>query len=236
MKPASLALILAAGWILTSCGTGITMTEYLPATVNLTRNSTVSLAYADAYSEALAECLFLKIRNDGYYQAINGSVPNPDYSISMGGSYSKPNYIHVIIQYGHNGSVIYDGHIYMSSPESVAEEIYHIIAPHEQEYTVRVSASSDNPELQKAIATCEVRNWDRARELTLEAISKHPQDPEGYYLLALLERNQSHYAQSNDLLQKAIELDPGKGRYKAAVKRNAVLQTNEANVIQQLSH
>lgn len=238
MKITQLTIALAAGLMLASCGTAIKMTEALPANLNLRRNATVAIAYNGATSDRITDYLVKKIRDDGYYRIVNNRYPNPDYTIGVEDIGESGGDIRVNIRYGRRGGTIYNNAMstLLYSDAGAAEKIYHLVAPHEKEYTVRVSTSDENPELQQAVASCQVKNWDRGRELALQAIQKHPKDAEGYYLMALLERNNSNYAASNSWLQKALGTDPGNSKYTKAIKRNEVLQTNEANVIRQLSH
>ena len=119
---------------------------------------------------------------------------------------------------------------------SLAKDIYETFAPHEKEYSVRVSVDSKNQLLKQAVEQARKKNYTQARALALASLQQFPKDPETYFLLAMTERDDSNFAKSNAYLKKALELKPGKGKYKAALHKNEVIQTNEANVIQQLSN
>ncbi len=242
MKHSCITLVTAATAVLvTSCGTQIQMIEAVPAKVNMARGSKVAIAYKGYLPDKVGDELLSLMTKDGYYTFVPW---NADYTISIQEHYglvSTPSSYQVdfYVMQGDRGNVLYSGKTPEESvrtTEKLAKHIYETFAPHEKEYSVRVSVDSKNQLLQQAVEMARKKNYTQARALALASLQQFPEDPETYFLLAMTERADSNFAKSNAYLKKALELKPGKGKYKAALHKNEVIQTNEANVINQLSN
>ena len=234
-------IIAATAFLVTSCGTQIQMTEAMPAKLNMARGSRVAIAYRGYLPDKVGDQLLALMTKDGYYTFVPW---NADYTISIQdhyGSMSTPSPCRVdfYVLQGDRGNVLYSGTTsdgVVGTFGSLAKDIYETFAPHEKEYSVRVSVDSKNQLLKQAVEQARKKNYTQARALALASLQQFPKDPETYFLLAMTERADSNFAKSNAYLKKALELKPGKGKYKAALHKNEVIQTNEANVIKQLSN
>ena len=235
-------IIAATAFFVTSCGTQIQMTEAVPAKLNMARGSKVAIAYKGYLPDKVGDELLSLMTKDGYYSFV---PRNADYTIAIHEYYDgilstpSPYQVDFYVLQGDRGNVLYSGKTPEESirtTEKLAKHIYETFAPHEKEYKVRVSVDSKNQLLKQAVEQARKKNYTQARTLALASLQQFPEDPETYFLLAMTERADSNFAKSNAYLKKALELKPGKGKYKAALHKNEVIQTNEANVINQLSN
>ena len=235
-------IIAATAFLVASCGTQIQMTEAVPAKLNMARGSRVAIAYKGEIPDQVGDELLALMTKDDYYTFVPG---NADYTISIQEHYDSlipnPCQVDFCVLRGDRGNMLYSGttssYRWVSRPiESLAKDIYETFAPHEKEYKVRVSVDSKNQLLKQAVEQARKKNYTQARTLALASLQQFPEDPETYFLLAVTERADSNFAKSNAYLKKALELKPGKSKYKAALHKNEVIQTNEANVIKQLSN
>ena len=234
-------IIAATAFLVASCGTQIQMTEAVPAKLNMARGSRVAIAYKGYLPDKVGDQLLALMTKDGYYTFVPW---NADYTISIQENYgllSTPSQYRVdfYVLRGDRGNVLYSGMTpeeSMRTTEKLAKHIYETFAPHEKEYSVRVSVDSKNQLLKQAVEQARKKNYTQARTLALASLQQFPKDPETYFLLAMTERADSNFSKSNAYLKKALELKPGKSKYKAALHKNEVIQTNEANVIKQLSN
>ena len=234
-------IIAATAFFVTSCGTQIQMTEAVPAKLNMARGSRVAIAYKGEIPDQVGDKLLALMTKDGYYTFVSG---NADYTIFIREHREflapSPCQGDFCVQRGDEGNILYNGttsdYRWTLGPiESLAKEIYETFAPHEKEYKVRVSVDSKNQLLKQAVEQARKKNYAQARVLALASLQQFPKDPETYFLLAMTERSDSNFAKSNAYLKKALELKPVEDKYKAALHKNEVIQTNEANVISQLS-
>ncbi len=242
MKHPCITLAMVATAVLvTSCGTQIQMIEAVPAKVNMARGSRVAISYKGEVPDQVGDELLALMTKDGYYTFVSG---NADYTIFIQEhrEFLVPSSCQVdfCVQRGDERNVLYSGttsdYKWTLGPiESLAKEIYETFAPHEKEYKVRVSVDSKNQLLKQAVEQARKKNYAQARTLALTSLQQFPKDPETYFLLAMTERADSNFAKSNAYLKKALELKPGEDKYETALQDNEVIQTNEANVIKQLS-
>lgn len=90
------------------------------------------------------------------------------------------------------------------------------------------------PELEKAVEMCKIGQWNEAKNYLQEAMTKHPDDPENYYLQAVMNIKDFNYDAADDLLRKAYRLKQEK-RYLRAIENNAAMRKNAEAVKRQLS-
>lgn len=239
-----LSLAVIASFTVVACsGTTVKLPESQPAQLNMHRGSTVAISYSGALSDQVTDKLISLIRSDGYYTHVNNYYPNPQYSISVNDIDQVS--VSCVIRAGRRGPVLWrDSNVDMSWGEifskgsladNFAQHIYHTFVPHESTYKVRMKADSKkNPTLAQAVAMAKAAQWDQAKALASKAIQEHPEDPEGYFVLGTLLRNDSRFNESDAMIRKALSMAPQDGRYKYALEKNQQMRRAESHVVSQL--
>jgi len=215
-----------------SCSSYIPITMAVPAQLNLRRGAKISLNYNGRYSDLVVSEFAKIVRADGYYTI----VPRwqSDYDLSWQDEYDKydRSYLKgakftvrqggILLDYWYCGTVSY----------SAARACYNVIAPHEE--VLKMYPKPETPELEKAVEMCKIEQWGEAKNYIQEAMTKHPDDPENYYLQAIMNIKVLNYDAADDLLRKAYHIKQDK-RYLRAIENNAVMRKNDEAVKRQLS-
>lgn len=250
----AIILVTAFATLLASCGTQIQLTEAIPAKMHLRRGTTLFVQSGD---EQMTRAFVNKIAQDGFYkQPGDGNITAyADLNVRD---------IDVKRKYSDNGVLLsadlsataevfagyrtayrerYSVGIPISSRDyehfddacdSFANVVMNDLTPHERAYHVRVKGSSKNAYVGMAAKYAKVGDWNSAATNALQAIKNDPNDPEAYYMAGIILRREMKYDASTRLFQKAYSLKP-KGKYKQAIRKNAIMAQNDEYVKQQLS-
>lgn len=219
-----------------SCIETIHLNEPIPAEVNMRRGATVAIRYKGDTARGVSRELIKLIKEDGYYNFVDARYTNPTYSIFvLRDEYSNIAPIICAIRSGCRGRILWKESGFSSTPERAAKQIYDIFAPHEVEYTIGVKTDEKkNPSLVRAVAMAKAGQWSQAKSFATESVKEHPEDPEAYYLLGALLRNDSHFDESDELFRKAMMIKPDDERFPEALKKNEKMRENESKVVNQL--
>ncbi len=250
----AIILVTAFAALLASCGTQIQLTEAIPAKMHLRRGTTLIVNSDD---DQMTRAFVNKIAQDGFYKqpgdgnitayahlnvrdidvnrrySDNGVLLNTDLSATaevFSGyrtAYRERYCVGVPI-----GSHDYEH--FDDACDSFANIVMNDLTPHERAYYVRVRGSSKNPYVGMAAKYAKVGDWNSAASNALQALKNDPNDPEAYYMAGIVLRRAMKYSSSTLLFQKAYSLKP-KGKYRQAIRKNAIMAQNDEYVKQQLS-
>lgn len=248
----------AAALVLASCGVQIQMESAVPAEVNLGRGTMIACSpHGNNVSQKICYAVANHIRQDGYYTLGSDNdgkpiaymeVMNAQLETTQSGKYSYTDLIATIRFHDAVDRQLYRrslktdvdedqyGNLYIDDAcRTIARTIMLDLTPHSVTYKEKVSPNDENPSIELGAKACAAGNWEQGRSYAQQAIQANPNDAEAYYLMGLIERNALNYAQSTAMFEKANSIEQ-KGKYKAAIIKNATLSKNEENVRQQLSN
>lgn len=240
LKTHALACLAAVCFLvnMVSCSSAIPLQIAVPAKYNLRRGSSLKINYEGRFADRVTDKFIDIVRSEGYYSiAPRGQVGNyilgwqsiyDQYGNPLGAYFS-------IRQTGGQelGAFRATAGLFNFSPEeTVARMCYNAIAPHEE--TLKIFPKPKTQELEKAVEMCKLGQWDEAKNYLQEAMTKYPDDPENYYLQAIVNVKELNYDAADDLLHKAYRMKQDK-RYLQAIKNNAAMRHNDEAVKRQLS-
>lgn len=252
------ALTTAAAFVLASCGVQIQMESAVPAQTNLGRGTMIGCEpHGNNLSQKLCYAIANRINQDGYYtigsynpggRLVFLEIMNAQLKTTSGQNYSYTDLIATIRISDSVDRELYRatfkedvdedqyGNLYIDDAcRTIARTVMLDLTPHAVTYREKISPNDENPSLELGAKACAAGNWDQGRHYAQQAINTNPNDPEAYYLMGLIERNALNYAQSTAYFEKAVSIEP-KGKYKAAITKNASLAKNEEYVRQQLAN
>ncbi|MCQ2364870.1 MAG: hypothetical protein MJ051_04890 [Akkermansia sp.] len=256
MTGALAALVAAFG--LSSCGTPIPMQEMVPAKVCVPRNARVAISASGPGASEMQQATREVIGGDDYFTLAYGdadlglnirtdrTVTRKYFTDNKGKSQyydEEKSYAGFSLVNYHNQSVITStGLDYIGATFSerrcrnAAKEFYDIIHPHVVDYKVRVSIDEDeNPNLMAAAQLCQAGKWEEAYAKVQESIAAVPNDPEAYFLKAMIEREDFKFDESDASLRQAIQME-NKSKYTEAIQKNATLRVTQEQAAAQMSY
>ena len=229
----------AAALALASCGTVVDFPQSVPASCHLQRGSFLTLEAHGYTSETTAEAFQEKVSEDSYFTIVSVAAAqampegNRVYAIVLRDMPNGYDMDCKILTKSSGWRQIHRFDLYGGTDSAI--KLYNKVLPHEEQYSMYFSVDKDrNPTLAKAVAAAENGTWGIAKEFAAQALRECPDDPEGYYLMAALQRNDSNYDEADCLLQTAIRLNPQKKKYHEALRGNGAMRRNERKVINQL--
>lgn len=221
-----------------SCSSYIPLQIAVPAQQDLGRGSKLAIYYKGQFADQVTD-KFVDIARAEEYYTIVPSGQEADYKLEWQSMYLDG---HAIA--GTNFSIWQSGGRKIDSfeaiagafsinrDERVARMCYNAIAPHEE--PLKMYPKPEPPELEKAVELCKIGQWDEAKDYIQQAMTKYQEDPENYYLQAILNVKDMNYDTADDLLRKAYRMKQDK-RYLQAIKNNAAMRHNDEAVKRQLS-
>lgn len=250
------AVAVACGF--SSCGTPIPMQEMVPAKIAVPRNARVHISTSGPGAYAMQQAAQQVIGSDEFFSIVYGNadlgiridtdrtVEHRSYTDKKGRTshYTVENsYADISLLNYHNQSVITStGRLHVGSNFSdgncrdAVQEFYDLIHPRIVDYTERVSIDkSDNPNLYIAAQLCQAGKWEEAYVKVQESIAAVPNDPEAYFLKAMIEREDSKFDESDATLQQAMQIE-AKSKYSKALQKNAVLRVTQEQAIEQMNN
>ena len=118
--------------------------------------------------------------------------------------------------------------------DDVARDIVRDLVPRTVTYSVRIKPQDGNETLEQAAQACKHGDWLSGRSLAESSLQTHPNDPEAYYLLGIIERNERHFSASDSYFRKAAQIEPS-SRYTNAIRDNAEIKAKEELARRQLN-
>lgn len=253
----ALAAIVAA-FAFSSCGTPIPMQEMVPAKVCVPRNARVAISASGPGASQMAQAARDVIGGDDYFNVVYGdadlglniatkrTVERKYYRDNKGRTQyydDEKSYAgFTLLNYRNQSVVTSTGLDYIGSDfydwrcKSAVKEFYDIIHPHVIDYKVRVSIDEDeNPNLMMAAQLCQAGKWEEAYVKVNESIAAVPNDPEAYFLKAMIEREDFKYDESDASLQRALQIE-SKSKYTKAIQKNATLRVTQEQAAAQMSY
>lgn len=236
-------------FLLSSCGTQIQITEAIPAKVNLGRDTTIYIDSYDNMGSRIAREISRKLAEDGYYKLPRQGVSAREVLMVISSTRLEPldsNYFRLKTSVGiyASGRTLYfrgfsRGKLLNNEKidrvvDEISTAVVHDISPHEEDLSVRVRGSKENPSVELGATACKAGNWEQGEAYAKQALQRKPDDPEALFLMGVIERKKMNYAQSTVYFTKADTIKPS-GKYKKAISKNNVMEQNDKYTMQQLS-
>jgi uncharacterized protein HemY len=115
-----------------------------------------------------------------------------------------------------------------------AEKVANQIVPHSYIYEVEIEPADGNSMLEHAAECCADGDWEQGRFLAENSLTVFPNDPEGYYLLGMIARQERNFDEARAQFRKAAEFSYAE-RYNKAIADTDRIEQNEATVRQQMN-
>lgn len=250
--------IVATALGFTSCGTPIPMQEMVPAKITVPRNARVCVVASGPGASQMQQAAQQVVGGDDFFTLVysgadlaididtDRTVENRSYTDKKGRTHYytiEKSYANLSLLNCHDRSILTTtGTQYIGSDFSgwncrdAVKDFYDDIHPHVKDYTVRVSIDKDkNPNLFVAAQLCQAGKWDEAYAQVQQSITAVPNDPEAYFLKAMIERENFKYDESDASLQQAIQIEP-KSKYTSAIQKNASLRVTQAQAVAQMEN
>ncbi|MGN0820822.1 MAG: hypothetical protein ACI4OX_03475 [Akkermansia sp.] len=237
----------ALALILISCETPIPMQEMVPAQISLPRGSRIAVSASGPVAAKMRYATQRVIGNDHFFNLVNGVADFrvhilTDRELRPGDYYAY--HAKFLLLNAYNRSIIYSSKVvdvgydfsYYYECISAAEDFYSKIHPYVKDYIVLVNIDKEkNPNLFLAAELCRTGKWNAGYEKVKESIAAVPNDPEAYFLRAMIERENFQYDESNASLQQALQIKP-ESKYTYAIKKNAQLRVSQEIVEKQMNN
>lgn len=244
--------------LLCACGTQVQLQTLEPSQVNLSRgtslrvtsvyNNYASARLEDALYDRLAAANFYALGGSGAILYIERAHVHQDRYINHT---CKPDeHCHCVesvettltatVQLELHGQIIYRRTLSdttysdYADYDDVARDIVRDLVPRTVTYSVRIKPQDGNETLEQAAQACKHGDWLSGRSLAESSLQTHPNDPEAYYLLGIIERNERRFSASDSYFRKASEIKPS-SRYTNAIRDNAEIQAKEELARRQLN-
>ena len=247
MKMSILSFLLL--FLLSSCGIPIQIMETVPAKVNLGRNTTIYIDSYDNMGSRIAGEISRKLAEDGCYKPPRQRVSVREVLMLIASTRLEPldsNYFQLKTSVGiyASGRTLYfrgfsRGKLLKNEKidrvvDEISTAVVHDISPHEEDLSVRVRGSKENPSVELGAKACKAGNWEQGEEYAKQALQRKPDDPEALFLMGVIERKKMNYVRSTAYFTKADTIKPS-GKYKKAISKNKVMEHNDEYTMQQLS-
>ena len=225
-------------FLLSSCGTQIRMTEAIPAKVNLGRDTTIYIDSYDNMGSRIAGEISRKLAEDGYYKLPRQRVSAREVLMVISSTRLDPldsNYFQLETSVGiyASGRTLYfrgfsRGKLLNNEKidrvvDEISTAVVHDISPHEEDLSVRVRGSQENPCVELGAKACKAGNWEKGEAYAKKALRQKPNDPEALFLMGVIERRKMNYAQSTAYFTRALAIKPS-GKYRKAISKNKVME------------
>lgn len=250
-------ILMAIPMLLCSCGIQIQLHTLEPSQVNLQRGASLRVVsvhgnYASAHLE---DALYARLAPENFYtlggedsilyierahvhqeRYLTHTCQDMEHCHC---SESVETTLHVTVQLERRGNILYRRTLSDTSYsdyvdyDDVAAEIVRDLVPRTVRYSVRIKPQEDNTLLEQAAQACRLGDWATGRALAESSLQTFPNDPEAYYLLGIIERNNRNYPASNQYFLKAAGIAPS-ARYSEAIRDNTLMQAKENLAISQL--
>ena len=258
MKTVQRIFLFTFSLFLCACGTQVQLQTLEPSQVNLSRGSSlrVTSVYNNYASARLEDALYNRLAATDFY-SLGGSAAilyierahvHQDRYINHT---CKPDeHCHCVesvettltatVQLELNGQIIYRRTLSDTSYsdyadyDDVARDIVRDLVPRTVTYSVRIKPQDGNETLEQAAQACKHGDWLSGRSLAESSLQTHPNDPEAYYLLGIIERNERHFSASDSCFRKAAQIKPS-SRYTNAIRDNAEIKAKEELARRQLN-
>ena len=248
--------------LLVSCSSGIVMKSYWPSQAGLLRGEplVVTSERNNETSNKLVNGIKKKLEQQNYYRiGVNDGnilyLHNIDVDINTS-YYRDGNYKAYVTLSGDatfvsNGNVVFSRHysfsdngiIYRDSRDQcewlikyndfIYDVVYDVV-PYSYEYTVEIHPAKGNSMLEHAAECCAEGNWEQGRFLAENSLTVFPNDPEGYYLLGMIARQERNFDEARAQFRKAAEFSYAE-RYNKAIADTDRIEQNEALVRKQMN-
>ena len=118
--------------------------------------------------------------------------------------------------------------------EEFADNVVADIVPHSYIYEVEIEPAKGNSMLEHAAECCADGDWEQGRFLAENSLTVFPNDPEGYYLLGMIARQERNFDEARDFFRKAADISYAE-RYSKAITDTNIIEQNEALVRKQMN-
>ena len=214
--------------ILSACSTRIQLTHLVPAVADLERGTSLSISAADdemvdAMVRNLETRHFYHLRPDAASNLFVGPLRTntswetvhtcssmdectcpPDSTETVTGTIQLTHRSRHILSKDFSGS----GATVSAAMENMANQVANAMVPHVVTYTYSLSPASGNESLKAAAEACSNGNWRLGRTLATQALRTYPADPEGHFLMGLIERNAENWDEAITHLRRARDMRP----------------------------
>lgn len=214
--------------LLSACSTHIRLSHLEPSVADLTRGTSLSISAADdgmvdAMVRSLEKERFYHLRPDGtahlYVGPLRASTSwdtvhtctdpedctcTPDSTVTVTGTVQLVNRSRHVMSKEFSGS----GDTNSTAKEDLANRVATAMVPHVVTNTYSISPASGNDGLVAAADACANGNWRLGRTLATQALRTYPADPEGHYLMGLIERRDENWDKAIAHLRRARDMRP----------------------------
>lgn len=259
MKSIYTLLLLTFSLLLCSCGIQVQLQRLEPSQVNLRQGTSLRVCplhhryesdrLADALYDRLAATRFytlggnsatLFIERAHVYQDryINHTCDGKHHHCNC--SETVKTTLDATVQLEYHGQILYRRSLSDTSYSEyadygdVADEIVDDLVPRTVTYSVYIKPQDGNDMLERAAHACKRGDWRGGRTLAESSLQTNPNDPEAYYLLGIIARNDRDFSASDNYFQQAAALNPS-SRYTGAIRDNAQIYSKESLARQQLN-
>ena len=261
MKILHSLLLTATAVITVACTPTIDMLTYAPSMAGLDRGSPLVVYPEDQHTAdiQLANAIKIALERRNYYRL---GVPNVNTlcvrdlrthteAIYVGGRRSDRVYATLTgdLVVADSQSVLHsktisatdDGFMYDDDDlyrildyTGFAEKVVNQIVPHSYIYEVEIEPAKGNSMLEHAAECCADGDWEQGRFLAENSLTVFPNDPEGYYLLGMIARQERNFDAARDYFRQAAEISYAE-RYSKAITDTNIIEQDEALVRKQMN-
>lgn len=241
--------------LLCSCGTQIYLEHIEPAAVNLARGTSLSISSENA---KLADTVIEHLEKERFYHLTPGGKAHLHLAKLKNRYYTGPVYhtcsqdevctctsedyeeIEATAYLTHPGISPYvqefggTGDTFSDACDNLAQQLTQALVPHTETRSFRIIPAGENENLHAAAKACAAGNWELGKNLTTHALKRYPADPEGHFLMGLIERRQGNWHTAAEHMRQALSLREAPD-YKEALAETLRLATDSKRARQQLS-
>ena len=245
----------ALAMLLCSCSTQIQLEHLEPGAADLVRGSKLSI---DSENVELTDTLIQQLENERFFHLTPDAKANLYLSNVKTHSYSGLMYhtctsdaictcvaddyveAEAQVRVAHPGILPYVKDFSVtkdtddSARQALAAEITKALVPHTETRTFRINPASENENLPAAAKACASGNWELGRTLATFAVKRYPTDPEGHFLMGLIERNAGNWKAAAEHMREAIRLRDDTA-YKETLAETERLATDTQRALRQLN-
>ncbi len=240
--------------LLCSCGTQIYLEHTEPAAVDLVRGTALSISSENA---KLADAVIENLEKERFYHLTPGGKAHLHLARVKNRYYTGPVY-HTCSQdevctctsddYEEVEATAYlthpaippyvqefggTGDTFSDACDNLAQQLTLALVPHKETRSFRIIPAGENENLHAAAKACAAGNWELGRTLATHALKRYPADPEGHFLMGLIERRQGNWLTAADHMRQALHLREAPD-YKEALAETLRLATDSKRARQQL--
>ena len=217
------------------------MTGAVPVKVNMGRDTTIYIDSYDNLGSRIAGEISRKLAKNGYYKLPRQRVSNRGAYMVISSTRLEPsdsNYFQLKTSVGiyASGRTLYfrgfsRGKLLKNEKidrvvDEISTAVVYDICPHEEDLSVRVRSSKENPSVKLGAKACKASNWEQGEAYAKQALQQKPDDPEALFLMGAIERRKMNYAKSTAYFTKADTIRPS-GKYKKAISKNKVMEHDD---------